>query len=94
MYSGNMPTGSKDQPDEFNEAFFAVVRAKMGMLQLNIADVSRLTDIPRSTLSRLINGKRVVDMPQMMKIANAINMPLAALITKAEELRASGKEPF
>lgn len=88
-----MPTGSKDQPDAFSEAFFTVVRAKMGMMQLNIADISRLTDIPRSTLSRLINGKRQPDMPQMMKIAKALNMPLAQLVAKAEELQA-GHEPF
>lgn len=88
-----MPTGSKDQPDAFSEAIFSVVRAKMGMMQLNIADISRLTDIPRSTLSRLINGKRQPDMPQLLKIARALNMPLGQLIAKAEELLA-GKDPF
>lgn len=88
-----MPTGSKDQPDAFSEAIFSVVRAKMGMMQLNIADISRLTEIPRSTLSRLINGKRQPDMPQLLKIARAIEMPLGQLISKAEELLA-GKDPF
>lgn len=88
-----MPTGSKDQPDAFSEAIFTVVRAKMGMMQLNIADISRLTDIPRSTLSRLINGKRQPDMPQLLKISQALTMPLGQLIAKAEEFMA-GKEPF
>lgn len=88
-----MPSGSKDQPDAFSEAFFTVVRAKMGMMQLNITDISRRTDIPRATLSRLINGKRQPDMPQMMKIARALEMPLAQLVSKAEDLQA-GKQPF
>lgn len=88
-----MPTGTKDQPDAFSEAIFTVVRAKMGMMQLNIADVARKTDIPRSTLSRLVNGVRQPDMPQLLKIAQAINLPLGQLISKAEDLL-EGKDPF
>jgi transcriptional regulator with XRE-family HTH domain len=88
-----MPTGSKDQPDAFTDALMTVVRAKMGMMQLNIADISRLTDIPRSTLSRIINSKRQPDLNQVRLISIAIKTPMAQLMASADEIMA-GKDPF
>lgn len=70
-----------------------VIRAKMGMLQMNIADLSRETDIPRSTLSRIVNSKRQADIDQVRLIAIALKMPMAQLMTSADELLA-GKDPF
>jgi transcriptional regulator with XRE-family HTH domain len=93
MYSGDMPTGSKEQPDAFNEALMKVVRAKMGMLQLDITGLSRLTDIPRSTLSRIINTKRQPDLSQIRLIAIALNQPMPQLMAAAEDVLA-GKDPF
>ena len=90
MYSVTMPTGSKEQPDAFNEALMKVIRAKMGIMQLNIADLSRLTDIPRSTLSRIINTKRQPDINQIRLIAIALNLPMAQLM--GEIGRASCRE--
>lgn len=88
-----MPTGSKDQPDEWNDALMMVIRARMGAKQMNIADVSRLTDIPRSTLSRIINSKRLPELNQVRKIAIALGEPMASLMTKADEVLA-GKDPL
>ncbi|MGY2747264.1 helix-turn-helix domain-containing protein [Arthrobacter sp. UYCu723] len=88
-----MPTGSKDQPDAFTDALMTVIRAKMGMLQLNIADVARLTEIPRSTLSRIVNSKRQPDLNQVRLIAIALNMPMSQLMASADEILA-GKDPF
>ena len=88
-----MPTGSRDQPDAFTEALMTVIRAKMGMMQFNIADISRMTDIPRPTLSRIINAKRQPDLNQVRLIAIALNMPMAQLMTSADNILA-GKEPF
>lgn len=70
-----------------------VIRGKMGMLNLNIADVSRKTDIPRSTLSRIINSKRQPDLNQVRLIAIALNMPMAKLMASADDIMA-GKDPF
>ena len=93
MYSVFMPTGSKEQPDEFNEALMKVVRAKMGIMQLNIADLARAVDIPRSTLSRIVNNKRQPDLNQIRHIAIALNLPMAQLMQAAEDVLA-GKDPF
>jgi transcriptional regulator with XRE-family HTH domain len=88
-----MPTGTREEPDDFNEALMTVIRAKMGMLQMNTADLSRKTNIPRSTLSRIINSKRMPDLKQMRLIAIAIDMPMAQLFTAADEILA-GRDPF
>lgn len=93
MYRVGMPTGSRLEPSDFNEALMTVVRAKMGMLQMNIADLSRDTDIPRSTLSRIVNSKRQADIDQLRRIAIALKMPMAQLMTSADEILA-GKDPF
>lgn len=88
-----MPTGSKDSPDDFTEALMKVIRAKMGIMQINIADLSRLTDIPRSTLSRIVNSKRMPDLNQVRLIAIALGMPMSQLMESADNILA-GKEPF
>jgi len=88
-----MPTGSKDQPDAFTDALMVVVRSRMGAMQLNIADLSRLTDIPRSTLSRIVNAKRMPELGQVRSIAVALNIPIAKLMTAADEVM-NGQEPF
>lgn len=93
MYCVHMPTGSKEQPDAFTEALMKVIRAKMGIMQLNIADLARLTDIPRSTLSRIINTKRLPDLNQTRRIAIALKMPIAQLMGAADDILA-GKDPF
>ena len=93
MYCGVMPTGSKDQPDAFTEALMVVVRSKMGAMQINIADLSRLTDIPRSTLSRIVNAKRMPELGQVRGIAMALEIPIAKLMTAADDILA-GKEQF
>jgi len=70
-----------------------VVRSKMGAMQLNIADLARMTDIPRSTLSRIVNAKRMPELGQVRSIAVALGIPIAKLMTAADEVMA-GKEPF
>ena len=70
-----------------------VVRSRMGAMQLNIADLSRLTDIPRSTLSRIVNAKRMPELGQVRSIAVALNIPIAKLMTAADEAM-NGQEPF
>lgn len=88
-----MPTGSKDQPDAFTDALMVVVRSKMGALQLNIADLARMTAIPRSTLSRIVNAKRMPELGQVRAISVALGIPIAKLMTAADDVM-EGKEPF
>lgn len=93
MYSDDMPTGSKELPDAFNEALMKVVRAKMARQELNIADLARMTDIPRSTMSRIVNAKKQPGLSQIRLIAIALNQPIPQLMGAAEEVLA-GKDPF
>jgi len=88
-----MPTGTDPQPDAFEDALMQVVRARMAMIGLNIADLARLTDISRPTMSRIINGKRVASLNQIRRMCIAIDMPIASLMKAAENLLA-GKNPF
>jgi transcriptional regulator with XRE-family HTH domain len=87
-----MPTGSKDHEDDFNEALMMVIRAKMGVQKMRTADLARTTDIPRSTLSRIVNGQRLPDLKQVRLIAIALEIPMAQLIGEADEVLA-GRNP-
>ena len=46
---------------------------------INRSDLARRTGINVSTISRIINGKRVPDFKQAKKIADALEMPLDTL---------------
>ena len=46
---------------------------------INRSDLARRTGINVSTISRIINGKRVPDFHQAKKIADALEMPLDVL---------------
>lgn len=70
-----------------------VVRSRMGAMQLNVADLGRLADIPRSSLSRIVSAKRMPELSQVRRIAIALDMPMAKLMTAADDVLA-GKEPF
>jgi len=87
-----MPTGSKDHEDDFNEALMMVIRAKMGVQQVRTADLARMTDIPRSTLSRIVNGQRLPDLKQIRLISIALKVPMAQLMSEADAVLA-GEEP-
>jgi len=88
-----MPTGTDPQPGDFSDALMQVVRARMAYLNLNITDVSEKSGIPRATLSRIVNNKRVAHLENLRGIAQAINMPMAQLFTAAER-NLEGKDPF
>jgi len=87
-----MPTGSKDHEDDFNEALMMVIRAEMGVQQMRTAELARITEIPRSTLSRIVNGQRLPDLKQVRLISIALQVPMASLMSRADEVLA-GKKP-
>jgi transcriptional regulator with XRE-family HTH domain len=88
-----MPTGSKDHEDDFNEALMMVIRAKMGVRQMRTADLARVTDIPRSTLSRIVNGQRLPDLKQVRLISDALGVSMARLMTEADDVLKGDKHP-
>jgi len=90
---GVMPTGTDPQPGDFSEALMQVIRARMAYLNFNITELSEKTGIPRATLSRIVNNKRVAHLENLREIALAIEMPMAQLFTAAER-NLEGKDPF
>lgn len=88
-----MPTGSKPTPDAFSDALMRVIRAKIGYQQISIAELARMTDIHRVTLSRIINGQRDAELNQIRRISIALNIPMSQLMGAADDILA-GKDPF
>ena len=88
-----MPTGSKPQPDAFSDALMRVIRAKIGFQQISIAELARMTEIHRVTLSRIINGQRDAELNQIRKISLALQIPMSQLMGAADDILA-GKDPF
>ena len=88
-----MPKGTDPQPDAFEDALMQVIRARMAMRNMNIADLSRAIGIPRPTVSRIINGKRAASLNQVRLMAIATETPMSSLMRAADNLLA-GKDPF
>lgn len=88
-----MPTGSKSQPNKFNDALNTVIRMKMAQLGYNITDLSTEADIPRPTLSRILSNHKDPELAQIQRIAIALKTPIARLMSAAEDL-AANKDPF
>lgn len=63
------------------------------MLNLTIADLARSADIPRPTLSRIVNGHKNADVDQIRRIAIGLGMSLAGLVTAADRMM-EGNDPF
>jgi transcriptional regulator with XRE-family HTH domain len=62
----------------------SIFREKMQGQELNIAELGRKVGIPRSTLSNLINDKKLPLMSQVRNISLALGVPLPHLIIEAE----------
>lgn len=89
---GCMPTGTQAEPDEFSKAVTTVIRVKMGMMERTKADIARRTNIPPSTLSRILNDQKLPDLTQTRLIAAACEIPLPHLMAYAEDV-VGGSEP-
>lgn len=88
-----MPTGSKAQPDELNEALTKAIRGKMGPMGYNITALADASNIPRPTLSNILNNKKDPEFSQIQRIAGALKMRVSKLMAAAEAIR-DGKDPF
>lgn len=62
---------------------FNQIRAERERAGLTLEQLSEQTNIPRSTLSRYQDSERV-PMDAMQKIADVLNLPVSALMTKRE----------
>lgn len=88
-----MPTNSKPAPSKLAVAVTNVVRAEMGFQNVSQADISRRTDIPPGTLSRIIRGERQMDLDQFRLICQALRVPMSDVMAAAEEVIATGRGP-
>ena len=88
-----MPTGTDPQPGDFSEALMQEIRARMARMNINITELSEQSEIPRATLSRILNNKRVAHLENLRQIAKALKMPLSTLFTAAERTL-EGKDPL
>jgi transcriptional regulator with XRE-family HTH domain len=62
----------------------AVIRERMEELDCTAADLSRMTDIPPLTLSRILAGCTQPWIQQVRRIAIALKLSMGEFVTKAE----------
>lgn len=88
-----MPTKKKPTPSALARAVTNVIRAEMGFQHVSQADISRRTDIPPGTLSRIIRGERQMDLDQFRLICGALRIPMSDVMAAAEEVMRTGQGP-
>lgn len=62
----------------------AVVSEIKRLLKFSQEELSTISGIPRSTLTKILAGTSIIDLEQLAKIASALNTSAGALIQKAE----------
>lgn len=56
------------------------IRAQLAVDQMPLRDLAERTGISLPTLSRIQSGKRVVDIDQIRKISDGLEIPIAQLL--------------
>lgn len=72
----------------------AVVSEIKGLLKFSHEELSTISGIPRSTLTKILAGTSIIDLEQLAKIASALNISVGAIIQKAESRLARAEETF
>lgn len=70
----------------------AVVSEIKGLLKFSQEELSTISGIPRSTLTKILAGTSIIDLEQLAKIASALNTSVGAIIQKAESRLARAEE--
>ena len=70
----------------------AVVSEIKRLLRFSQEELSTISGIPRSTLTKILAGTSIIDLEQLAKIASALNTSAGALIQKAESRLARLKD--
>lgn len=70
----------------------AVVSEIKRLLKFSQEELSTISGIPRSTLTKILAGTSIIDLEQLAKIASALNTSAGALIQKAESRLARLKD--
>lgn len=70
----------------------AVVSEIKRLLKFSQEELSTISGIPRSTLTKILAGTSIIDLEQLARIASALNTSAGALIQKAESRLARLKD--
>lgn len=70
--------------DPFNTAVAAELTRLVGEEQTGIVRLVRLTGIPRASLKRYLDGDRDIRVAELRKIASALNVSVADILTEAD----------
>lgn len=70
----------------------AVISEIKRLLKFSQEELSTLSGIPRSTLTKILAGTSIIDLEQLAKIASALNTSVGAIIQKAESRLARAEE--
>ena len=62
----------------------AVVSEIKGLLKFSQEELSTISGMPRSTLTKILAGTSIIDLEQLAKIASALNTSVGAIIQRAE----------
>jgi transcriptional regulator with XRE-family HTH domain len=79
-----MPRGQKPPVDQVTYELAGVIRAQLARKQLKRGDLLELLGVHRNTLSELLNGKKHIDVRQLIVIADFLGEAPGALLTEAE----------
>lgn len=89
-----MARGTRPDVDDFDIALAALIRSVMArrIPALTVTDLAQRTGLPRTTLSKLVNGRNSMAVWQLREIAGALSVSPSALIERATRI-ADGTEP-
>lgn len=78
-----MPAGPNLPPTALTRSIAAIIRSHMGFMNMSQVALARATGIPQATISRLVRGKRVVDVEQLDLICRALRVSSVQVYTDA-----------
>ncbi|GMA26149.1 hypothetical protein GCM10025864_39080 [Luteimicrobium album] len=80
-----MPTGTKPGPNDLDRAIAEAIRSAMAgrTPPLRQADIERMTQIPQSSLSRLLKPAKTMTIQQLDEICSAVGIDAAVVLGDA-----------
>jgi len=63
----------------------AQLRAEISAAQMTVADVARLSGIPRPSMDRYLKGKRDIPMTILYRIASTLRVQPSTILQRAEQ---------
>ena len=74
---------------EATAALAEAIREAQGRRDISIAELSRRSEIPYSSLRKIRSGNQAIGWEELVKIARALSVSASSLAARAEELDSS-----